>query len=258
MKMGGLPTINAFWVGPRLGRMGVSCLRSFVRHGHRVVLHAYERPQDLHPEIELADASRIMPANRILRYSVNGSPALGANFFRYELMAVGAGLYIDCDCYCVGPIEDDEYIFGWESDDVIGNAVLKLPAGSEILGDLLDMIRTDGFIPPWMSSRDKFKYHLRQRLMMPKKLESMPWGTTGPTALTYFAKRRDVDKKALSADSFYPIFFAQSHLLFDAGAKLETFVRPRTRIIHLWNEVTRKRGEPPPVGSPLHTILSEA
>ncbi|WOC15073.1 hypothetical protein [Pseudochrobactrum sp. MP213Fo] len=39
-------TVNSLWIGKRLGAVHAACLRSFIRHGHDVVLHAYGRPED--------------------------------------------------------------------------------------------------------------------------------------------------------------------------------------------------------------------
>jgi len=42
-----LPTINAIWIGPKPGPMNAACLRSFLRHAHRVALHCYASPSDV-------------------------------------------------------------------------------------------------------------------------------------------------------------------------------------------------------------------
>ena len=62
-----LATINAIWIGSRLGDLHVACLRSFLRHGHRVVLHVYDEPQDTPFGVALADASKFLPRSRIFR-----------------------------------------------------------------------------------------------------------------------------------------------------------------------------------------------
>jgi hypothetical protein len=67
-----LPAVHAFWIGGGLGPMHVACLKSFVRIGHRTVLHVYDDPADAPPGIELADAAKILPRDRIITHS-NGS-----------------------------------------------------------------------------------------------------------------------------------------------------------------------------------------
>ena len=126
-----LPVVNAIWIGPELGPIHIACLRSFLRHGHRVVLHCYERPKGATNDIEIADANKLLPATREIRYRdclAGGGLSLFSNLLRYELLRAGLGLYVDCDVFCLRPIEDAEYIFGWETKKLINNAVLKIPA----------------------------------------------------------------------------------------------------------------------------------
>ena len=104
-----LPIVNAIWIGPELGAVQVACLKSFLRHGHRVVLHCYEAPIDVPSGVELADASRLLPLSRLFR--TKGSLAPFADLLLYELLGAGLGLYVDCDVFCLRAIEDADYIF---------------------------------------------------------------------------------------------------------------------------------------------------
>ena len=98
-----LPAVHAVWIGGPLGSMHVACLKSFVRIGHRTVLHVYDDPTDAPAGVELADASKILPRERVVVHR-NGSYALFADIFRYKLLASGAEIYVDCDMYCVRPL----------------------------------------------------------------------------------------------------------------------------------------------------------
>lgn len=148
--MNDLPKINAFWVGPKLGRMHAACLQSFVDQGHRVVLHTYDSsPDDLPPDVETDDAEKLLSRDRLIRHQERGSLALASDIFRYELMAAEAGIYVDCDCFCVAPLEEIDFVLGWQSDFVITGSVLKLPADSRLLAAMRKIGQTKGFIPPW-------------------------------------------------------------------------------------------------------------
>ena len=133
-----LPTVNAIWIGPELGQIHAACLRSFRRQGHRVVLHCYRRPADTPADVETSDAAGLLPEDRIIRYRGNGSYALFSNLLRYEVLKAGLGLYVDCDMFCLRPIQDADYIFGYEGifRGSISNAVLKLPSDSPTLAAL--------------------------------------------------------------------------------------------------------------------------
>ncbi len=257
-----LPTANAIWIGPKLGPIHAACLRSFVRAGHRVVLHSYDPPSDVPSGIELADARKLMPESRIVRYKKSGSPALFANLFRYQLLKAGLGLYIDCDVYCVRPIEDADYVLGWQDQGSLNNAVLKLPPDCPVLAELCNL--KDGFIPPWSKSQDKRRLRLRQLLGRPLQLEEMRWGTTGPKALTWYAQQHGLVSKAAPIDVFYPVAMSHIGLLIDPALSLDELITPRTRAVHLWSQIfaNAASGLPPnvldrvPPTSPLGRIIA--
>jgi hypothetical protein len=250
--------VNAFWIGPRLGPLSRACLRSFGRHGHPVILHVYEEPKDVPEGIVLADASRTLPRELAVAHR-SGSFAFAADRFRYELMARDAGLYVDCDCYCLRPVEDREYIFGWESRLEIGTAVLKLPAGSPLLASLAGIFTTPAFVPPWQRPRVQRRLRWRARLGMPLPMHRMAWGIAGPQALTHFARIHGVADRALPADILYPLALSHVDLLREPGLGITDLATPRTRVVHLWNEVLRHAlTKPAPPTSPLRRILEES
>src|SRR5690606_29530976 len=108
------------------------------------ILHCYEKPEDAPKGVEIADAALVLPADRLVRHRKSGSLALSSDLFRMELQAIGGGIYVDADCYCVRPLEDDEYIFGWESSRYIASGVLRLPAESAILEAMRAIATTRG------------------------------------------------------------------------------------------------------------------
>lgn len=232
-------SINAVWIDPRLGPVHAACLRSFVRHGHRPKLHVYERPCDVPERVELADANELLPASKIIRYAKGGSPAIFSNLLRYEILRKGLGLYVDCDCYCLQPIEDADRIYGFESETLIVNAVLKLPRECPVLAELARIKDGSAFIPNWMSSRTKRYYRFRAALGKPVKIHDMPWGTTGPHALTWHLKQQRLDRYAVPIDVFYPVHYNQVPLLVDPELTIEELTTKRTRLLHLSNEMIK-------------------
>jgi hypothetical protein len=232
-------------------------LRSFVTQGHEVVLHAYERPDNVPDGVVLSDASELLPASAILRYTDGGSPAIHADFLRYEILARGLGLYVDCDCYCLKPVEDAESVYGWESRTRIANAVLKLPSDSPVLTELRRLRVARAFVPPWASPRRRAYYRARAALGVPVRLQDMPWGYTGPSALTWYLKQYGLEGMAAPIDVFYPVHYEQAGLLLDPDLSISDLVTHRTVILHLSNEVLRHRdlSNVPPT-SPLGTILA--
>lgn len=249
-----LPVINTFWVGPRLGDLHAACLQSFVRQGHRTVLHVYEAPEDAPLGVELADASKLMNKDRIITYEKTGSLAFAADIFRFELQAAGGGIYVDCDCYCIRPLDDDDYIFGWEDNNFIATSVLKLPADSPTVA-AMRAIPTPGFIPPWEKKRRKLQYRFMAAIGRPVPLGKMRWATMGPRGFTYYAHKHGIAAKAQDIDVFYPLNPSNFQRLKAPGLTIEDIATPRSRIIHLWNEMLRHDTAEMAVGSPLDRIL---
>jgi hypothetical protein len=254
-----LPIANAIWIGAELGPIHAACLRSFVRAGHKTVLHVYDPPSDVPSGVMLADARALIPQDRIVRYEEGGSPSLFANLFRYQVLRAGLGLYVDCDVYCVRPIEDAGYIFGWQDRRIICGAVLKLPPDCPILARLCNL--RDGFIPPWLGRRAQLKLRIRRFMRQPVPLARMEWGTTGPKALTWYAKRCGLASQAAPNDVFYPVAMSHIRLLLDPDLRLDDLITCRTRTVHLWHALFTKRpmsnilADPPP-SSPLGRIIA--
>src|SRR5690606_33677576 len=105
-----LPTINAVWIGRQMGPMHAACLQSFIDTDHLVVLHTYGEVEDAPRGVVYSDARQLLPEEDLVRHR-NGSFALSSDYMRYEIMRLGLGLYIDCDVYCLEPIDDADYIF---------------------------------------------------------------------------------------------------------------------------------------------------
>lgn len=252
-----LATINSVWIGPALGPVHAACLRSFVRHGHRVVLHAYGRPTDMPDGVELADAGNLLPSSRIIRYTRGGSPAIFSNFLRYEIQRQGLGLYVDCDCYCIVPMQDEDYTFGFEAAGHIANGVLKLPKDSPLVDDLCRLKDQKALIPLWASRKRQLYYRWRARLGLGVKLQDLPWGYTGPYALTWYAAQHDLHRYAAPIDAFYPVHTSQTPLLTDPDLTIADITTHRTRLLHLSNErLKRINLAEVPASSPLGIILA--
>ena len=243
-----LAVINAIWIGPRLGPVQVACLSSFVRHGHRVVLYCYDEPEDVPSGVELDDASVLLPKDRMFLKRNNVS--LFVDFLRYELLGAGRGLYVDCDVFCLRPIEDAHYIFAGEDGNYLNVAVLKLPRDCPTL-TALRSIKEPNFWPPWRADT-------RRRLPLlkpePFPLKQLKLGTTGPHALTYYAKQHGIHHLASPVDRFYPVHYRNYHLLRDPALSLAELITHRTDAIHLTRLSSLKLEEISPK-SPLGQML---
>src|SRR5205823_4237725 len=150
------------WVGEGFGAVERACLRSVVRQGHRLTLYCYREPIGIPDGVELQDASRVLPATAVVRHR-RGSVAPFSDWFRYELLKRGLGTWIDTDMYLLRPLDEQaEHLFGEERPGVINNAVLRLPADSPVLDELLAPFR--GTMPAWLAPRHRLSSYLRKWL----------------------------------------------------------------------------------------------
>ncbi|WP_110673686.1 galactosyltransferase Lgt5 [Salinicola sp. RZ23] len=253
-----LPVIHALWIGDKLGLIAAACLRSFVEQGHETVLHCYHPIQDIPEGVSTRDANETIPEKFIFKHKKSGSYAVFSDLFTYELLNNQAGIYVDCDVFCIAPltIPHHGYLLGYEDDQQINCAVLAAPIGSDFLNALLNISRDAEFIPPWLSERKQKKLKLRKALGFSASRDSMKWGTTGPAALTYYAKIYGIQDLAQPVDKFYPLECHRTKLLLDPELSVEDIVTSRSSCIHLYNEKFKKHdiSNIPPT-SPLGRML---
>lgn len=248
-------TINAIWIGPRLGAVHVACLSSFIHTGHRVLLHCYEAPVDCPAGVEIYDARQLMPENSIIRYRKSGSYSLFSNIYRLKILQANLGLYVDCDVFCLKEILDDEYIFGWESDAHINGAVLKIPSNSAMLTSFLAAVSKKAFVPPWLKSPQRRWLRIRRAVGLPISIDRLPWGTFGPRATTYYARENGVIDYAAPPDVFYPLPYDRVKQFVDPQLQLDDIISHRTVCVHLYQQKLQTYLGAIPPNSPLGEML---
>ncbi len=247
---------NSLWIGHGLGPLERTCLASFVEIGHPVRLYAYEDLSGVPPGVEVRDARAVLPHAAVARHLATGHFSLVANRFRYLLQRADLGLWIDCDLLCLRPIPDAPFVFGRQDERRINNAVLRIPHDEPILSDLLASFESPNWIPPWEPLRRRIRYAIRRRLQPGFGVADMPWGTTGPNALTYHLARHGLTDRALPRDAFYPVSLREAGaLLTPDHAAVRASVTDRTLCIHLWNKALSEQTGPPPRGSFLEAVI---
>jgi hypothetical protein len=249
-----MPTVNSFWIGNKLGSVHAACLRSFVRTGHDVVLHAYGRPEDTPDGVRLFDANKLMRETEIISHKKTGSLALASDIYRYRIMREGLGIYIDADMYSVKPLVDDEYLFGFETYDRLNGAVLKIPQKSKLLAYILNAAEDPYFIPPWMEFHKRAIGIMRKAIGFPRHISTRTWGAIGPTLITHCVRENGLLSKAKPVDIYYPLDCSQTDRLFERGLRVEDIATDKTQAIHLFNTMIKNREILP--DTPLHQIIS--
>jgi len=252
-----LEVCNALWIGGDLGPISAACLSSFLRRGHRVVLHCYDVPKDAPQGIELSDAESVLPTSRIIRHKATGSFSLFSNLFRYELMQQSRGLWIDCDVYCVRAIvRTGDYVIGWQTPTSLNGAVLRMPSGSPALGWLKSIFAERSPLLPWLDPAEAAEFARRRKAGEDFDLGDLPWGVAGPRALTHVFRAMGLSWNARPPCVFYPVPFHRGPALLQK-TDLRAFISPNTLTVHLWNEALRHFLDRRVRGSPVDRLLTE-
>ncbi|WP_156134281.1 galactosyltransferase Lgt5 [Ensifer sp. ZNC0028] len=246
--------VNTVWIGKQLGPVHAACLRSFLRNGYDVVLHSFGMPEDAPVGVRLFDASKLMALQEVDVFRKAKMLALASDIYRYRIQREGMGLYADCDVYCLKPLDEDDYIFGWESSKLIGSAVLKIPPQSRLLQELLEAAEDLHFIPPWLPRRKRNKMGLRKKLGFPVHVADQAWGVIGPQLLTHHVREMNLTNHASSIDAFYNLHFECTGLLYEPGLSVRDLATSRSSFLHLCNSRLKPSGVP--AGSPMHEILN--
>jgi hypothetical protein len=107
-------TVNSLWVGESLTLLEKLTLKSFVDNGYIFKLWVYndQIKEELPCNVELCDANKILPAERIFVYKNKGDCRGGSyggfsDIFRYHLLYKEGGVYIDMDVTCLKPFDFD-------------------------------------------------------------------------------------------------------------------------------------------------------
>lgn len=250
-------TCSTLWIGDRVGRLERACMRTVLNHCGRLVLYCYRLPEGIPDGIETADAAAIIPADQIIRYR-NGSYSLFSNRFRYELQRRALGTWVDTDLYMLRPLEDRQpYLLAEEANGILNPAVLRIPADSAILPQLLEPFVTDR-VPPWLPLRQRLRARWFRLIRGKTDLAGMPWGTTGPRALTAAVGAARLAAVPYPPAAFFPAPWQEASWIADPTRHPEEWIGAQTIAIHLWNERIRQfKDDPAPPGSFLARLQRE-
>jgi glyoxylate/hydroxypyruvate reductase A len=159
--------------------------------------------------------------------------------------------------YCVRPIvAGDLHIYGWESETSVNSAILALPPDAPLLTRLLRLFDEPSAAWPWINEEDRAKLTARQASGEVLTVGDMPWGSTGPLALTECLREDGLIARAAPRHVYYPLLWKDAPLLGVAGVDIASIVRPETRTIHLWHSAVSRRVRQIEQGSPLHRLYT--
>jgi hypothetical protein len=129
-------------VGSRLNKLSKLGLKSFLDHGHDVVLWVYDKTCENVPSgVIIEDAGQIIHPDKVFLYSGNGDCRKGScggfsDIFRYNLLNKVGGWYCDTDVTCLKnfePLNKKEYVFRTHKYTLAVPNILKCPSDSDFL-----------------------------------------------------------------------------------------------------------------------------
>src|ERR1019366_6800948 len=135
--------INGLWIGSELSKLELLTIQAFMDNGHTFRLWVYDNAvkQYLPDGVTVADANEIIDADKVFSYvQVNkfghgkGSYAGFSDIFRYRLLFLHGGWWVDMDVTCLKPFDfEPEYFFRAHHQlPLVGN-VMKCPQGSALM-----------------------------------------------------------------------------------------------------------------------------
>lgn len=209
--------IQSLWVGNSLSSMEVMCINSYVANGHDFHLYTYEEVMNVPPAANVLDANEIIPKDQIFVDSFGGYVNL-SNQFRYSLLLLKGGWWVDMDTVCLKPFDfRDEFIFSSETSDpykrfIVNTTYIKSSPKAKFLKDCLNFIQTRGH------------NHLH-------------WGELGVNLISRMVFRNNLGAFVRSPETFCPVSVYQlDTLITDSSYEIPK----ESYALHWWNEIWKR------------------
>lgn len=244
--------LATLWIGGRLSDLSRACLKSAVRHGHEVHLYSYHEVANLPAGITHRDARDVVPEADIFQYDgvgqdrLFGSYAPFSDLFRYRLMGLGRGVWIDSDMYFLRPLDQSpKVLLAWEGPRPtllskpkipfrVGNGVIYMPTDSPVVADLVALTSEPYRMPPWVGP------DIRARVL--RKLDGRPfypgavtYATIGPVALTHFVREHRAEATVMPHTRYYPVSYSDLDRFAESDAAFRAALPGDTEAVHMWN-----------------------
>ena len=240
------------WIAGSLNWLSVSCLKSAVRQGHEVHLYSYGDVPNIPAGVTHVSAQDVIPEDEIFRYEGVDQPRLVGSYapfsdaFRYRLLSLGLGVWIDSDMYFLRTIDmRPSVLLAWEGPEqadsdanpfarLVGNGLMLMPEDSPVVADLVRLTSRPYAMPPWVPPK------LRARAL--EKLAGRPYfpgavtyATVGPVALTHFVKEHGRLGDIRPHLYYYPVGFNEMKSFARPDAAFRAALPAETEAIHMWN-----------------------
>lgn len=250
------PIIQSLWIGQTLSLIEQLCIASFLRNGHQFHLYTYGELDSVPDGTVLRDAKEIIPEENIFTYR-RGSYAGFADWFRWELLYQSGNFWVDMDVVCLKPfVFDTDTIYGKESFDTVGAAVIGFPPNHELCKFIKTVCKTPNTILPYDKGKTRLKKIFRR--MSGRKRNHVGWGEAGgPVGFTRALRHFNLFDQAKPFTYFYPVHYLCWNTIFDETLANDVKLFSDTYAVHLWNEMGRMEGLDKNASFPENSLIEQ-
>jgi len=228
MKSGSIKIpVQSLWIGRKLGRLEQLCIRSFRARGHVFHLYVYGVPDGIPEGTMIKDASEILPESDILYYTDQPeNPSAFSNLFRYKLLYIKGGYWVDMDMIALRSLEfEEDYVFSSEAVTLKGfmvttpnTGIIKAPRGSVVMKRCYD-----------------------KAVELSRK--SVTWGDLGPKLMRGAIKHFGLSDNVKKPRVFCPFYLDELDDIFNRKYDAELNKKlADSYTIHLWNKTIKEKG----------------
>lgn len=236
--------VNMLWIGTNISPIEALSMKSFLKNGMHVKLHAYNLLGGVPHDVELCDANLIIPQKEIFKHL--GSYAAFADLFRWKLMYEHGDYYADADVVCLKRLKFDEsVVIGWEiQDERIASSVLGFdksehPLAKRMLENALNPLE----IRPYDSFKIKKRKWLKRLSFI--KTHAIGWGdTSGPIGLNneYNLREDHYGINPVAQSAFHKIASDDWRMFIEPNVGIFEHLKKESFAVHLCNEMWRRNG----------------
>lgn len=214
-----LANFGSLWVGRPLNKIEITCLSSFIYHGHNFKLFVYDMDLKVPAGIEKIDANDIITKDKI--FKIDNSYGPFADMFRYKMIQKTGLTWTDTDNVCLqNKWKFGEYLFGMQGGPhkIVANGILRAPQDSDFIADLVK------------TSEDFNKKDIK-------------WGEIGPQLVTQKIKEYNLLSYIKEPEVFYPINYWEWSTIFDPVHTNKVLrLSSNSHTLQIWNQMLNREG----------------
>ncbi len=141
--------VQSLWVGNKLTDIEKYSIKSFIKQGHKFILYTYDDIEGIPKGTIVKDANKIIKKKDLFSFKTSYLPF--SDLFRYRMLYLKGGYWVDLDMICIKPLKFKEpYVFSSErtiqkgpyrnriQQEISNIGILKAPRYSKFYKELYE------------------------------------------------------------------------------------------------------------------------